>query len=340
MKTLSGFRLLLATPFLFGIPVRAFNEAHVNVRTLASSSRLFLLKLGSEQKTGSSAPSASTLFRRGTQALQNGRLAEAETDFRGVIALDPKSSAPHVNLGVAFMREKRWDDALVELRKAESLSPDEPGIPLNMGLAYFRKNDFASAIGPLTQTLQREPHSLQARYLLGLSYFFMNDYIEATDTLAPLWEVDSDKLSYLYVLSIAARKGSNPLLQKQAIERMIAIGQNTPELHLYLGKAMLAEGNNHQALKEFQAAASTQPNLPLVHYFLGRTYLEQHAYPQAESEFEKDVAIEPDFPYNYEDLANVYVQLNQPHKAELYYRHAIERDKTLVNSAVFKMLIC
>ena len=84
-------------------------------------------------------------------------LSLAEEDFRRVIALDPKSSAAHVNLGVAYMREKRWDDALVELHKAESLSPDEPGIRLNIGLAYYRKNDFAAAIEPFSAALQRAP---------------------------------------------------------------------------------------------------------------------------------------------------------------------------------------
>ena len=86
--------------------------------------------------------------------MESGRLTRAEEDFRRVIALDPKSAAAHVNLGVTYMREKRWDDALVELGKAESLSPNEPGIRLNIGLAYYRKSDFDSAIEPFTAALR------------------------------------------------------------------------------------------------------------------------------------------------------------------------------------------
>ncbi len=59
---------------------------------------------------------------------------------------------------------------------------------------------------------------------------------------------------------------------------MLAIGQNTAEFHLYVGKAWMAEHNTDQALKEFQAAVALKPELPLVHYFLGRTYLERYAY--------------------------------------------------------------
>jgi tetratricopeptide (TPR) repeat protein len=275
-----------------------------------------------------------TIFRQGVQAMHDGQLAVAEEDFKTVIALDPHSSAAHVNLGVAYMREKRWDDALVELRTAQSLSPHEPGIPLNIGLAHYRKNDFADAIEPFSASLQLAPQSLQARYLLGLCYFFTNQYQRAADTLVPLWDRESSNPNYLYVLTIAAGKSSNESLEKQAADRMLAIGQNAPEFHLYLGKAWLTKGNTQKAVEEFNAAAAARPTLPLVHYFLGRAYLEQHAYAQAETELLKDVEIEPSFPYNYEDLGLLYVQLDQTNKAEQSYRKAIELDRTLVNSYV------
>ena len=95
------------------------------------------LETGSEQNSVASTSNPATIFREGKEAMQSGKLSLAEEDFRRVIALDPKSSAAYVNLGVVYMREKRWDDALVELNKAESLSPDEPGVRLNIGLAYY-----------------------------------------------------------------------------------------------------------------------------------------------------------------------------------------------------------
>jgi tetratricopeptide (TPR) repeat protein len=272
------------------------------------------------------------LFRAGKQAMQSGQLAVAEADFRKVIALDPKSGAAHVNLGVVYMRERRWDDAVAELRVAQGFLPQEPGIRLNIGLAYYRKSDFTAAIEPFQSVLKSTPDSQQARYLLGLCYFFVNRYKDAAETLAPLWEGESGHLNYLYVLSIAASKASDKVLQKRAFDQMLAIGQNSPEFHLYLGKAWLAEDNTGKALDEFHLAAEGRSDLPLVHYFLGRTYLERHAYPEAEAELERDIAIEPDLAYNYEDLGILSALLEQPDKAEAYFRQAIERNGTLVNS--------
>jgi tetratricopeptide (TPR) repeat protein len=325
-------RLLLLLCFFEGQLTGARSATRPLEIIPGASSPVLLLERGSEQNPAAPAPDPKAIFRQGKEAMQSGQLSLAEEDFRRVIAIDPKSSAAYVNLGVTYMREKRWDDALVELHRAESLSPDEPGIHLNIGLAYYRKNDFSTAIEPFSAALQRAPESLQARYLLGLCYFFTSKYKEATDTLAPLWEKESANLNYLYVLSIAASKSSNSALQKQAFDQMLAVGQNTPEFHLYVGKAWLAENETNKALEEFHAAAAARPDLPLVHYFLGRTYLERHAYSEAETELQKDVAIEPDFAYNYEDLAILYAQLDQPDKAERFYRKAIDHNNTLVNS--------
>ena len=333
LKILAGYRLLLLFLLLEGAQPRAVSPLYREVPALAASSEIFALEsVSSPQDSTGSPRDPAVIFRQGKQAMQNGQLAQAEEDFRQVIALDPKSGAAHVNLGVAYMREKRWDDALAELRKAETLSSREAGIVLNIGLVYYRKNDFSSAIEPFSAALQQVPDSLQARYLLGLCYFFTNKYGEAVDTLAPLWDRESSKLNYLYVLSIAASKSSNAPLQKRAFDQMLAVGQNTPEFHLYLGKAWLAEGDTGKALDEFNAAASVRPDMPLVHYFLGRTYLERHEYSRAETELQKDAVIEPDFAYDYEDLGALYVLLSQPEKAEPFFRKAIERNDTLVNS--------
>jgi tetratricopeptide (TPR) repeat protein len=309
LKIFVGFRLLLLLVPLGGMQICAAGVAQ-----------------------DSSVGDPAAIFHQGKQAMQSGQLTLAEEDFRRVIVLDPKSGAAHINLGVVYMREKRWDDALAELHKAESLSPNEAGIQLNIGLVYYRKSDFVSAIGPFSTALRQTPDSEQARYLLGLCFFFTNKYKEATDTISPLWDRESTNLNYLYVLSIAASKSSNSVLQKQAFDRMLAIGQTRPEFHLYLGKAWLAESNMDKALEEFHAAASAQPDLPLVHYFLGRTYMELHEFSQGEAELEKDIAIEPDFAYNYEDLGMMYVLLNQPDRAEQCFRQAIERNGALVNS--------
>jgi len=272
------------------------------------------------------------IFGRGKAALAAGQLTVAEESFRRVVALDPGSAPAHTNLGVTYMREHRWEDALAEFRQANGIKPGDAGIELNTGLAYYRRDDFAQAITPFRESLTHAPGSVQARYLLGLCYFFTSQYKDAADTLAPLWERESGNLNYLYVLSIAASKAPDAELERKASAQMLLVGQDTPEFHLYVGKAWLAEDDTAKALQEFKTAAAQKPGLPLVHYFLGRTYLEQHAYEQAESELLKDAAIEPDFAYDYEDLGILYAETKKLPKAEEYFLQAVSHNSSLVNS--------
>lgn len=277
---------------------------------------------------------ARAVFGHGVEALRSGKIAQAEENFKFVIKVDPASGAAHINLGVTYMRQKRWSDALAELRRAEQMIPQEPGIKLNLGLAHYRQNQFSDAIEPLSAAVRLAPDSVQPRYLLGLCYFFLRNYDSATSTLQPLWENESANLNYLYVMSVAAHKASSDALERRAFDQMLAIGQNTPEFHLFAGKALLAEGSPDRAAVEFQAAIAVQPKLPMAHYFLGRSYLERRQYSLAETEFKEDADLEPDLPYNYEDLARLYAETNQLSKSELNYRRALALDKTLADSYV------
>ena len=47
--------------------------------------------------------SPSELGQHGQEALANGRLEEAEKDFRRVLELDPKDGRAYANLGVVYM---------------------------------------------------------------------------------------------------------------------------------------------------------------------------------------------------------------------------------------------
>lgn len=275
---------------------------------------------------------AATIFREGKSALAAGDLQHARDCFQKVLALDPKSSAAHTNIGVTYMREKRWTQAMQELYTADRLTPGQPGIQLNLGLTYYRQNQFESAINPLSEAVANSTDATQPRLLLGYSYFFINRFQEAIQILSPLWTSQQDNLNFLYVLSIAASKAGDRDLQEKAFAKLLETGRDKPEFHLYLGKAWLAQHDTGKALTEFQTAASQHPGLPMIHYFIGRTYLEQRLYAEAELELRASCKTEPDFAYAYEDLGILFLRLNRPLDAEHYFHEAVTRNTSLVNS--------
>ncbi len=281
--------------------------------------------------SGASADPAQ-LFRAGQDALNQGRLDEAERDFRQVLAVNPQAGGAYANLGVVYMRRKQWTNATEMLRKAKHLLPREAGIRLNIGLAYYRQSEFLKAIPPFESVVRDQPSALQPRHLLGLCYFFAERWADAANTLEPLWAQESGQLSYLYVLSIAAHRAGKKELDERATAQLIKAGEGSPEFHLFMGKAHLNLEQYDMALADFQAAAAANPTLTFVHFNLGLTYLRKQDYEHARDEFLQDAAVEPDLALNYDELGDVYSLLQQDGEAEKSYREALRRDPRLVNS--------
>jgi tetratricopeptide (TPR) repeat protein len=272
------------------------------------------------------------IFQAGQDALNAGRLDEAERDFRKVLAADPQAGAAYANLGVVYMRRKQWAKALTTLRQAERLMPQVAGIRLNIGLAYYRQNEFLKAIPVFESVVRDQPQALQPRHLLGLCYFFAERWSDAANTLEPLWAEESSQLSYLYVLSIAAHRAGNKALDDRATLQLIKTGEGSPEFHLFMGKAHLNLEQYDLALTDFEAAALANPSLTFVHFNMGLAYLKKQDYEHARDEFLKDAAVEPDLALNYDELGDVYSLLQQDDDAEKSYRAAVLRDPRLLNS--------
>jgi tetratricopeptide (TPR) repeat protein len=275
---------------------------------------------------------SSELFERGQRALEHGDLAQAEAAFRRVLAIHAADAGAHGNLGVIAMRRKQWKSALNELQSAEKLAPDNLGIRLNIGLVYFRQSDFQSAIPPFEFVLHQDPGSAQARHLLGLCYFFGERYGDAVSALEPLWPEESETLEYLYVVAVAAARSGRADLHERALKRMVEVGNDSAELHLFMGKSYLQHLDNDRATDELELAAKIDPKLPFVHYFLGVAYRRRHDLERAKAEFQKDMEIEPDVAFDYDQLGAVCTDLEQYPDALRFFQQALRLDSHLASS--------
>jgi tetratricopeptide (TPR) repeat protein len=300
--------------------------------TRVSAGILMLAIIPSLSVTATQPANARQVFEQGQQALNSGDLSTAEKAFHQVLAGDPNNIGALGNLAVVYMRRRDWKQALAELQVAEQLAPATTGIRLNIGLVYYRQSDFRRAIAPFESVLRDQPGSKQARYLLGLCYFFTEGYRETVQTLEPLWPEESGNLSYLYVVAIAAGKAGIRELDQHATARLVEVGRDTAELHLFLGKAHVAHAEDDQALAEFEQAARINPKLLFVHYFMGTVYRRRNELYLAKQEFLKDVAIEPEVAYNYDQLGIVCYAMNQISEAERFFGEALRLDAGLGTS--------
>lgn len=281
------------------------------------------------------------VYEDGQQALSDNRLADAERAFRQVLAMDPQNAGAYVNLGVIAMRRKQWAIALRNLEQGERLAPGVPGVRLNIGLTYYSEGDYKAASDAFESVIHDDPASVQAHYLLGMCYFFRGLYTKTVEQCEPLWDTQSHNLGYLYVLAVAADETGQHDVEERAARQLAEVGENTPTLHLLMGKADLERVQNDKALDELKQAAHIDPKLPFVHFYLGITYRRLNQFAQAKAQFLEDLKIDPQIAYTYDELGEVCDDLQQTNEAETYYRKAIQINPRLTSSfyGLAKLLI-
>jgi tetratricopeptide (TPR) repeat protein len=83
------------------------------------------------------------------------------------VRLNPNDGRAHTDLGLAYSRVGRTDDALVELVMAAVLGPGDPEALSAIGQIHFDAGNYAAAEAVLRQAIAIAPTTIQARYLLG-----------------------------------------------------------------------------------------------------------------------------------------------------------------------------
>jgi tetratricopeptide (TPR) repeat protein len=93
---------------------------------------------------------------------------------------------------------------------------------------------------------------------------------------------------------------------REMFQRLVTVGGETQHLHLLLGKAYFALGQNQKAESEFQQAACGK-SLPYAHYYIGVLYQKLGRIDDATLQFEQEIKIAPDNPWAYRDLSEMHL---------------------------------
>lgn len=119
---------------------------------------------------------------RGTKAnlLQRlGRLAEAETEYRAILAIAPQSIPALINLGNVLHELERYEDAVANFRKAIRLSPGLAEAHNNLGNSLRALREYDGSIAALEQAILLRPEYAEAFNNLGNVYHDKGEYDQA-----------------------------------------------------------------------------------------------------------------------------------------------------------------
>ena len=138
------------------------------------------------------ASSSGAYLKRGSAALVNGRLSEAETALRRAVEIDPTNGAAWRNLGHTLLQKPDPKQALDELKIAAEHLPDDPQIHLDLGNLYLVQGLGQRAAVAFEKTVELSPEFVQGRFNLANTLVGLERWDEAAPHLAKVLELEPE----------------------------------------------------------------------------------------------------------------------------------------------------
>ncbi len=252
---------------------------------------LFALQSAMASQGAASDPAAA--FARAVKLQQAGKWAEAETQYRAVLAARPDYAEAHANLGAVLIRMDRYSEAIREYETALKIAPNLTPILLNIGLAHYRKGDYAKAVAAFKRFLKSSPRNAQALQLTSLSLVALGRDEEALQYLEPALTAAPNNPVLIYALGLASLRLKKPMVTG-AIEELAKTPGGLPFSHLLLGQASIWNSRYEKGIEELKTAAKLDSNLPRLHYSLGLGYFKLARFEEARAAMEEELKRVPE----------------------------------------------
>lgn len=115
--------------------------------------------------------STRSLVNDGVELYHKGKINDAEVNFKKGLTNSPKNLEANFNLGDAFYKNQRYDEAIDAFQKSLMLSNDKKfksKIYHNIGNSYLKQKKFDESIEAYKNALKLNPNDEQTKY--NLSY--------------------------------------------------------------------------------------------------------------------------------------------------------------------------
>jgi tetratricopeptide (TPR) repeat protein len=263
---------------------------------------LFLMFSESLAFAQSQADDVDGAFAQAAQLHQAGDIAGAIRGYQAILAKHPARVDVRSNLGAAYARLGRYEDAIGEYKRALTVDNRNQAIRYNLALAYYKAawfseaaSEFTTLVAALPETL---PERLQATLLLADCQVRLGEFKKVIALLTPLEASQSTNRTFAYLLG-SALISDNQIEKGQAIIDRVFHGEDSAEARLLLGSILLLADDGHGAVKEFERAIQLNPKLPGLHAWYGRALMRLGDGEKAMKIFRVELADNPnDFDAN------------------------------------------
>lgn len=205
----------------------------------------------------------------GAEFFQNQHYAEAASEYRAAVQLDPQNPDLRLTLGITLAWLNDWDGAISELREAVRLSPNNDRAHESLGAALKGKGDWDGAIAEEREAIRLNPNDPYAHRDLGEALEEKGDWDDAIAEEREAVHLGPNDADLHRDLGIAFGKMQDWDDEVAETRQALRLDPNSPARHHDLGTALGNKGDWDGDVAEQRAAVRLDPNNAAWHRELG-----------------------------------------------------------------------
>jgi protein O-GlcNAc transferase len=254
---------------------------------------------------------------------QAGRLAEAESVYRQICAIDPNHIDSLHFLGVLAAQAGRNDMAIELIGKALALKPDHAEAHYNLGHVLAKHNRLDQAAAHYRQVLAIRPRSAEAHYSLGLAVLGQGKSTQAMACFEQALVLKPTYHEAHYNLGYVLKEQGRLAEAAKRYERALALKPDFADAHNGLGAVLLLQGRSAEAMACCERALALRPDFAGAHCNLGGAFAQQGRLDQATASFERALALMPGSAEAHCNLGGVFTRQGRLDEAMACFERAL-----------------
>lgn len=263
------------------------------------------------------------LVASGFELHKSGDVLGAIEAYTAALKLEPNHPGVRSNLGAAYVRLGRYDEAIEQYREALGVDAANATVRFNLGLAYYKAARLSDAIAAFERVVEAAPENAAAVLLLGDALLQSGRFQQVIDVLTPREDQFAEDLAFGYVLGTALLRTGQRDRAQVYLDRIFKAGPSA-EGHLLMGTALIETRDYPGAVTELRKALELKPDLPTLRTVYARALLGAGDHDGAVRELQRALLANPnDFEANLQLAA--LLRRDDHHKdSATYFRRALQ----------------
>jgi len=244
--------------------------------------------------------------------------------------------------GNAFIREKRWEEALAAYRRSAELDPSNPAVYGKIGWLLQHAMDYSEARDAYLEAVAKGSQDPQVFALLAGMHFYFKDYEKAVASARQGIAIDPHKANLHYELGFALEKLYRPKDAVAAYREALRLDPENGDYKLDIAGLLLKLNKLDEAETLIEEVRINDPDNTHLDYLIeDLSWAREREHIETPGALEEDIknareaqALNPSEPSGFLAEAKALDDMGRPSEADRVYQQVLELEPENLDALV------